>query len=257
MGRLTNLNPPAALTDSDIPGSIARDAELTAALAELTAALTAHVNAPDPHSNYLRKNAFDPASHAQTFTASVKAVGVSGGGLTQFPDNCGFGVIASDESSAAFLSFLRPGIYGVHLGLGTDNQMRIGGWSAGANSSWRLWHEGYGEPVMQSPSDRGLKQNIRPIPSALALLLECQPISFRYNRKIREKKDFFGSSYQRNKVHYGFLANDIPLQDLVIEKDNGYLGLDYLEIIPFLVRALQELHEEIVTLKEAAELNNL
>jgi hypothetical protein len=247
MGKLTNLNPPAALTDSDIPGSIARDAELTAAL-------TAHVNAEDPHSNYLRKNAFNPASHAQTFTASVKAVGVSGGGLAEFADNCGFGVRASDSSSAAFMSFLIPGVYGVHIGLATDNQIRVGGWSAGPNSSWRIWHEGYGTPVWQSPSDSQLKQNIRPIPSALALLLECKPVSFRYNRTIREKKDFYANSYQRDKIHYGFLANDFPLQDLVWET-NGSLGIDYLEIIPFLCRAIQELHAELTYLKEAAGLN--
>jgi hypothetical protein len=42
MGRLTNLNPPTAIADSDIPGSIARDAELTATM-------NAHIAAPNPH----------------------------------------------------------------------------------------------------------------------------------------------------------------------------------------------------------------
>jgi hypothetical protein len=45
MAKLTNLNPPATLTDSDIPAAIARDAELTAAQA-------AHINATDPHLQY-------------------------------------------------------------------------------------------------------------------------------------------------------------------------------------------------------------
>jgi len=42
MGRLTNLNPPKALTEADIPADVARDAEVTLALAD-------HVQATDPH----------------------------------------------------------------------------------------------------------------------------------------------------------------------------------------------------------------
>ena len=42
MGKLTNLNPPKALTESDLPGTMSTDAEVTAAIA-------AHVAATDPH----------------------------------------------------------------------------------------------------------------------------------------------------------------------------------------------------------------
>jgi len=50
MGRLTNLNPPAPITDADLPASMTRDSELAAALA---AAIAAHVAAADPHPPYL------------------------------------------------------------------------------------------------------------------------------------------------------------------------------------------------------------
>jgi len=46
MGKLTNLNPPAPIADSDIPTAIARDAEYIAAD-------KAHVDAVDPHPQYL------------------------------------------------------------------------------------------------------------------------------------------------------------------------------------------------------------
>ena len=46
MGKLTNLNPPAPIADADIPAAIARDSEVTAAVA-------AHVAATDPHPVYL------------------------------------------------------------------------------------------------------------------------------------------------------------------------------------------------------------
>jgi hypothetical protein len=48
---------------------------------------------------------------------------------------------------------------------------------------------------------------------------------------------------------YGFIAKDFPLQDLVWETD-GYLGIDYIEIIPFLCRAIQEIQEQINELRQ-------
>jgi hypothetical protein len=46
MGRLTNLNPPKALTEADMPGTMATDTEVTAAI-------NAHTSAADPHPQYL------------------------------------------------------------------------------------------------------------------------------------------------------------------------------------------------------------
>jgi hypothetical protein len=45
MGRLTNLNPPAPITDADLPGSITRDTELITTI-------DAHLAAIDPHPQY-------------------------------------------------------------------------------------------------------------------------------------------------------------------------------------------------------------
>jgi hypothetical protein len=51
MGKLTNLNPSVTLTDSAIPGEIARDTETAAAIA-------AHAGATDPHPQYLTQSEF-------------------------------------------------------------------------------------------------------------------------------------------------------------------------------------------------------
>jgi hypothetical protein len=243
MGKLTNLNPPAAIADADIPALIARDAEVTAAL-------SAHTTAPNPHTQYKLSGS------SEVFTATTKAVGRSSGIISASTSTavnlCGLEVQASDSSSAAFLSFHRPfsgaNAAGVHFGLDADNQLKFGGWSYG-QTAWKVWHEAFGTPVWQTPSDSRLKQDIRPIPSALSILLECKPVSFRYNRTIREKRDFFGNPFQREKIHYGFLANDFPLQDLVWETD-GHLGIDYLEVIPFLCRAIQEQQSQIDELRK-------
>ncbi len=51
MGRLTNLNPPKALTETDIPDAMTRDTE---AIEMIVTALNAHLAAIHPHAQYAR-----------------------------------------------------------------------------------------------------------------------------------------------------------------------------------------------------------
>lgn len=44
-------------------------------------------------------------------------------------------------AGAAFMSFHRPGNYAVHVGLDTDNELKIGGWSMGGVAH-KVWHAG-------------------------------------------------------------------------------------------------------------------
>lgn len=44
-------------------------------------------------------------------------------------------------AGAAFIAFHRPSTYAAYLGLDTDNQFKVGGWSLGA-AAYKLWHEG-------------------------------------------------------------------------------------------------------------------
>lgn len=48
---------------------------------------------------------------------------------------------ASNNAASAVLSFIREGVYGLHLGLDTDNQLKLGGWSMG-NVAYKIWHAG-------------------------------------------------------------------------------------------------------------------
>ncbi|MBB5357540.1 hypothetical protein HDE76_000722 [Rhodanobacter sp. ANJX3] len=49
---------------------------------------------------------------------------------------------AGNTSASAMMSFIREGQCGVHFGLDTDNVMKIGGWSFGATTAYRMIHEG-------------------------------------------------------------------------------------------------------------------
>ena len=49
----------------------------------------------------------------------------------------GIEIQGPNSSSAAFIAFHRPGAYATYFGLGTNNRLQVGGWSA-ATSSWNI-----------------------------------------------------------------------------------------------------------------------
>lgn len=54
-----------------------------------------------------------------------------------------------------------------------------------------------------------------------------------------------------NNKHYGLIAQELRgiYPDLVVESQDGFLAINYLEIIPLLIRSVQELKAEINTLQ--------
>lgn len=68
MGKLTNLNPPAPIADADLPGTIARDSEINAAI-------TTHLAATDPHQMYLDVAEGDARYEYRAVRASKSLVG--------------------------------------------------------------------------------------------------------------------------------------------------------------------------------------
>ena len=65
--------------------------------------------------------------------------------LANLDESQGFEVTAegtAETTSAAVMTFHRPGIFAGYFGLDTDNKWKVGGWSAGANS-YAIYHEGY------------------------------------------------------------------------------------------------------------------
>jgi hypothetical protein len=82
------------------------------------------------------------ASSATNASAATNA-----GGITTTQPNLGYSIsgqnidygsqggpqVQSQGGGAAMMSFHRPGAYAINFGLGTDNQLRTGGWSRGGN----------------------------------------------------------------------------------------------------------------------------
>lgn len=100
-----------------------------------------------------------------------------------------------------------------------------------------------GDVVAFNSSDAKLKINVKPIENALANIDLINGYTFTWN----EEND----NTPRKGEDIGVLAQEIQqvLPQVVVEKDNGYLGVDYQRIIPYLISCIKELKSEIQTLK--------
>lgn len=91
-----------------------------------------------------------------------------------------------------------------------------------------------------TPSDMRLKTNVETLDNeAINNLLKLDIISYNYKTEVQENKV--------SNRHYGLSAQELKeiYPDLVYEGQDGYLGVNYVELVPVLIRAIQELKEEI------------
>jgi hypothetical protein len=104
-----------------------------------------------------------------------------------------------------------------------------------------------------SPSDRRLKENIKPIESALDKVSKLQGVTFDWKEKEKEY-DQFGKpkKLQEWKNDIGFIAQDVQkvVPELVRENENGMLSMRHQGIAPILLEAIKELKAEIDELKK-------
>ena len=95
-----------------------------------------------------------------------------------------------------------------------------------------------------SPSDKRLKENIKPIQSALDKVSKLQGVTFDWIQKEDQILDI--------KEDIGFIAQDVQkvIPELVRENDNGMLSMRHQGIAPILLEAIKELKAEIEELKK-------
>lgn len=112
-------------------------------------------------------------------------------------------------------------------------------------------------------SDRKLKKNIQPLSGALDIISRLQPASYQY--RVGE----FGSMYLSEGKHYGVIAQDLQqvLPELVLsqhytpadehEKGFDYLSVNYNELIPILIKAVQEQQQKIEMLEKKINMREM
>ena len=94
-------------------------------------------------------------------------------------------------------------------------------------------------------SDITLKDNVRPIESAIFKVQQIRGVEFDWNEK--------SPGWARERGHdVGVVAQEIQkvLPEIVTERKNGYLGVDYKRIVPLLIESIKELKEEVEELKK-------
>ena len=96
-------------------------------------------------------------------------------------------------------------------------------------------------------SDQRLKDNIIPIDDPLAKVLSISGNTYDWNEKSN-----------KSGHDVGVIAQEIQsvLPEAVIERDNGYLAVDYHKIVPLLVEAIKELSHKVEILEQKLQINN-
>ena len=117
-------------------------------------------------------------------------------------------------------------------------------------------------------SDIRYKQNITELganrgnDSELKRITDLVPVSYNYKQVYYDLRSdttqsqvghFDENSPTFHKRHFGLIAQELQkiYPDLVYEGDNGYLAVNYTEIIPLLIQSIKELKEEVDLLSEA------
>lgn len=110
-----------------------------------------------------------------------------------------------------------------------------------------------------TPSDFRLKENVKAVDNgALSNLMNMNVVEYNYIEQEESSaaeddtatvatKRIMVESSKVNKKHFGFIAQELQeiYPELVEEDEKGYLGINYLEVIPLLVRSIQELNAKL------------
>jgi hypothetical protein len=99
-----------------------------------------------------------------------------------------------------------------------------------------------GDIVAYYTSDKRLKNNIQPIQNALDKVNELGGYTFDWNEELQKAR----------KGHdIGVIAQEVQsvLPEVVVERDNGYLGVDYQKLVPVLIEAIKELSAKVKELE--------
>lgn len=100
-----------------------------------------------------------------------------------------------------------------------------------------------GEITAYVASDRRLKENIKPIVSALDYINKLNPVSYNWNAKAKELNPMKSDS-----LDYGLIAQEVEnvLPGVVHGIfDDKYKSIDYIKLIPIMIAAIKELKQKV------------
>ena len=102
-----------------------------------------------------------------------------------------------------------------------------------------------GDIIAYNASDRNLKDNIQVIEGSLDKIDGIRGVEFDWNDK--------SPGWAQERGHdVGVIAQEVQeiKPEIVTERKNGYLGVDYKRIVPLLIESIKELKQEVEILKK-------
>ena len=102
-----------------------------------------------------------------------------------------------------------------------------------------------GDVIAYNSSDERLKDNIEVIKGSLDKIDGIRGVEFDWNEQ--------SPGWARERGHdIGVIAQEVQkvVPEIVVERKNGFLGVDYKRIIPLLIESIKELKQEIEILKK-------
>lgn len=99
-----------------------------------------------------------------------------------------------------------------------------------------------GEVTAYSASDIRLKENINSIVSALPTIDRLNPVTYNWNSTAKELNNM-----KTDCLEYGLIAQELEgiLPELVHPLYSNYKAIDYIKLIPLLIKGIQELNKKI------------
>jgi len=105
-----------------------------------------------------------------------------------------------------------------------------------------------GDVIAFFSSDKDLKENIKPIRGGLDTIVKLTGYSFDWKNVASDYPQY--SHLQGSD--YGLIAQEVNLviPEAVETREDGFMGLNYIKIIPFLIESIKELKREVDFLKQ-------
>jgi len=101
-----------------------------------------------------------------------------------------------------------------------------------------------GDVTAFQTSDKRLKKNILPIDNSLDIINKLNPVSYNWNSKAKEL-----NPTKTDDKNFGLIAQELEeiLPELVhnMYNEEKIKGIDYVQLIPFLIKSIQELTNKI------------
>lgn len=220
--------------------------------------LTSTINGNYYTSGYRVAILGDANVSASSSTSNVGVLGMTG---SSYGSSSNFGVwgrIGSSKGAAIYGScdgISAPPIYGTNAGVFSGPVYVYGTLTATS---------------VVTSSDKELKENISPLESgddrnasALEKIMAMNAVKYNFKSFTAEGSEYNMEdnnisskepiSKEEPVLHFGLLAQELQeiYPNLVVKGQDGYLGINYIELVPVLIRSIQELKAELDEVKGA------